>query len=237
MPNWVKNTICIKGDEAQILSFINMGLVGSKLAAATDVAEGFDRLVTNGCNKTSKMSKNGNVRVVYNKGLTMRSFFPMPTTFLLYDTTNYANKYPKAAKYQKDKYGVVGWYDYNLKTLGCKWDAELENPSLSVAKVSKKYVVSFEVETPWSYPQLWMEQIESKTGCEVYIASIEESDMWLFWSRLGGDEHSYLPQLEEKAREVDDNNYEELLEYRDTLYECAVSDCVCTATEHLTEYI
>ena len=150
------------------------------------------------------------------------------------DTTNYAKDFPKVAAYQKRKFGVVGWYDYNcFKRFGCKWDAQLCKPSISQARLTKKYVISFEVETPWSYPQLWMEQIKAKTGCEVYIASIEESDMWLFWSEVDGDEHSYSPKLEEKAKELADDDYDGYWEFRENLYECAVSDCVCEVCELL----
>lgn len=234
MPNWVQNTICVKGNEKQILDFINLGLLGSKLAPATDVEEGFDRLIDKGRNKTSKVTKKGNVVVTYDKRLTMGTFFPMPTTFLKTDTTNYAKDFPKVAAYQKRKFGVVGWYDYNcFKRFGCKWDAQLCKPSISQARLTKKYVISFEVETPWSYPQLWMEQIKAKTGCEVYIASIEESNMWLFWSEVDGDEHSYSPKLEEKAKELADDDYDGYWEFRENLYECAVSDCVCEVCELL----
>lgn len=234
MPNWVQNTICIKGEERQILDFINLGLRGSKLDPATDVEEGFNRLIEKACHKSSKMSKKGNVRVVYDKHLTMGTFFPMPTTFLLYDTTNYPNKFPKAVAYQKRRYGAVGWYDYNaFVRFGCKWDAELANPTITKARHTQKYVITFEVETPWSYPQLWMEKIKAMTGCEVYIASIEESDMWLFWGEVDGEPTEYLARLEEKSNNVTDDNYEEYWEFRDTLYECAVSDCVCSVCEML----
>ena len=48
----------------------------------------------------------------------------MPRTFKC-DTTNHPEKFPKQVKYQKKKYGCVGWYKWSLKYLGTKWDAEL----------------------------------------------------------------------------------------------------------------
>lgn len=78
------------------------------------------------------------------------STVPMPKTFKDYDTTNYPygrrnknetlkigeelytgkvvdeayiNGLIKATKYQKQRYGVVGWYDWACKYWGTKWDA------------------------------------------------------------------------------------------------------------------
>ena len=74
----------------------------------------------------------------------------MPETFKKYDTTNHPNgkglrvgkkidkdddstiitkelieEYKQATREQKELYGVVGWYDFNLQTFGCKWDCEV----------------------------------------------------------------------------------------------------------------
>jgi hypothetical protein len=73
---------------------------------------------------------------------------PMPETFSKYDTTNHPGgrglnvgspiswrddspivteelieEYKQATKEQEEKYGVVGWYDWNVKFWGTKWNA------------------------------------------------------------------------------------------------------------------
>lgn len=64
----------------------------------------------------------------YRKGKTLSfsSWLPMPKTFDMYDTDAYPDKYPDAVKYQKRKYGVVGWYKWRMKNYGNKWDSDIE---------------------------------------------------------------------------------------------------------------
>lgn len=63
-----------------------------------------------------------------------QKIIPMPKTFLEYDTTNHPNgagiadvdmklKFIQATKFQKDVYGIVGWYDWAIFHWGTKWNA------------------------------------------------------------------------------------------------------------------
>lgn len=100
------------------------------------------------------------------------SWIPVPETISKYDTTNHPNgkglvvgqraswendspivteelieEYKKATEEQMAFYGVVGWYDWNRKYFGCKWDCEVEFYSI---KETELLAVST---TPWTAPE------------------------------------------------------------------------------------
>ena len=136
MPNWVFNQITIKGKTENIERFL------------------------------SDSNKNQNGK------LSFSSWIPVPETFEKYDTTNYPNgeglevgkpsrpweedspivtgelieEYKAATKLQAEQYGVVGWYDYNLETYGCKWDSRVE------VKSHTDDGLILICDTPWSAP-------------------------------------------------------------------------------------
>ena len=101
----------------------------------------------------------------------LTSIVPMPETYLKYDTTNYPDgknlqigkpaswsknapivteelieEYKQATKEQREKYGTVGWYDWNCKYLGCKWDAEFS------LNHSQGDLITDVFDTPWRSP-------------------------------------------------------------------------------------
>ena len=147
MPNWCENRISISGN-------------------AKDVERVFESV---GC-------KFVNGKIVAEKEITMRSFFPMPQTFMDFDTTNrklrkeefesiedynkYSDGYDNAVKYQKEVYGCVGWYDYNLKTLGVKWDANFEG--ICSCRSGEILCVSFDMDTAWDAPIEWVREMSRK---------------------------------------------------------------------------
>ena len=135
MPNWVFNQITIKGKTENIERFL------------------------------SDSNKNQNGK------LSFSSWIPVPETFEKYDTTNYPNgeglevgkpfpfendgpvvteelieEYKAATKLQAEQYGVVGWYDYNLETYGCKWDSKL------VIESNDDEGLVLNCDTPWAAP-------------------------------------------------------------------------------------
>lgn len=176
MPNWVKNTVALKGTKQQMTKLFSQ---------VADVKTWED--VEN---------KIGNLE------LTMRSFLPMPQTFLDWDTTNdmekfewfchgknqpqeelrkeyekYVRGYMRAREYQQNTYGCVGWYDYNCKTLGCKWDANLENIVI-IDELEKDdiVIVYFSVETAWSRPIPFLQYLA--TFVNVVVLSDEEANFF-----------------------------------------------------------
>jgi len=135
MPNWTNNRITVNGS-----------------------VETIEKLLSDG-----KPLREG----VYS----FASWIPMPEIFQKYDTTNHPNgkglevgkpeswepnsrivtqelidEYKKATAEQKEKYGVVGWYDWRVENYGSKWDEEFEP-----VRVSDDCLV-ITVDTPWSSP-------------------------------------------------------------------------------------
>ena len=143
MPNWTFNTITVKGSK-----------------------ENLDKFMTDA------------ERYGEDKHLSLSSWMPTPETFRKWDTTNHPNGeglkvgdkwwdglgshgdevvteeliegFKQATKEQREKYGVVGWYDYNVKTFGCKWDSEVE-----VLSEGEEEII-LTSDTPWSAPETWL---------------------------------------------------------------------------------
>jgi len=148
MPNWTFNTITITGDKDAIKKF---------KADAVKRGDGT---------------------------LSLSSWIPTPETFEKYDTTNHPNgeglkvgdkwwdglgshgdevvteelieEFKQATKEQMEKYGVVGWYDYNVKTFGCKWDSEVEIESEEDGRLT------LTADTPWTAPHTWLRTLSKK---------------------------------------------------------------------------
>ena len=150
MPSWKFSSAAFYGTPDAIHKLIKIGLENSKLQSTGDLRQDFDLLVAEGKHLEADEKTH---QVVSVKGLTARTFLPMPETFLLFDTTNHPDQYPDAAKEQKEKYGAVGWYDYNCLTLGTKWDFDLQEVILE--EVAGWCELSFDIQTAWDYPDQW----------------------------------------------------------------------------------
>ena len=103
MPNWVYNSITIEGETKKIDALLE------------------------------------HLKPHMEEGLQMSHFEKeeYPQTFLDYDTTNRPDgkglenpeeieAYKEATRFQKEKYGCVGWYTYNCNHFGCKWDMKVD---------------------------------------------------------------------------------------------------------------
>lgn len=146
MPNWTYNTITVRGSKEDLNKMMN------------------DAEKTDGV-------------------LNLSSWFPVPETFKKYDTTNHPDgkglkvgddwwdglgshegkvteelieEFKQATKEQREKYGVVGWYDYNCKMYGCKWNSELN--------IEEQYdeEIVLTADTPWSAPDNWLRRMSAK---------------------------------------------------------------------------
>lgn len=157
MPNYVYSTIAFRGTEEYIHKLIKIGLENSCMPSTGDMQRDFGLLVSEG--KTLQLDEQ-NHGVKLEKGLSARTFLPMPETFLLYDTTNYPKNYPNAVKEQQEKYGVVGWYDYNKQTLGVKWNFDLTEVDLQPLELSGIWMFGMDIETAWVYPDQWLIRIK-----------------------------------------------------------------------------
>lgn len=220
MPNWSQNIIAFKGKEENILNMLNDGLLNS----GADKCETFsDAVVSLEENAKHKSVENG--EVVLERGLRLRTFLPMPDTFLLYDTTNRPDAFDDAVQEQKKVYKVVGWYDYNLTTLGTKWDADLSIESNF--SVDGTATIVFFCETAWSYPEEWMLTLGEKYGLQSFILTKEEGGFYYFYGTLedkidllGKEEELYKQFVDGEQKE----DYEGYYEASGELWEDSIAD-------------
>lgn len=165
MPNWVTSSFSLQGSRKDIHEFIKLGLVNSGIEPTDSIENDFETLVKEGKTTTPVGDGWGKEKRELTKEvfLSMRTFRPSPETFLQYDTTNYPEVFKEEAEAQKENYGAVGWYDYNRMTLGTKWNAELEHPSLRAFDENPdRYRLDFDLDTAWSFPIPWVSYIQEK---------------------------------------------------------------------------
>lgn len=180
MPNWVNSCFSLQGSKDTIHNFIKLGLTNSNLETSNDIEKDFERLLKEATTKTVIGKGTGKeVNDLTNEiFLSMRTFRPSPDTFLKYDTTNYAEIFKDEADKQRAEYGVVGWYDYNIATLGTKWNAGLTDCSLRAFDEKPDYYrFDFCLETAWSFPFAWCKYIKEKfPDIVIKFSAIEESN-------------------------------------------------------------
>lgn len=173
MPNWTYNTIRVEGSKDSLTKFMTDGLANAH-----------------------KPEKEGD-----NPQLSLSSWIPTPETFLKYDTTNHPDgkglkvgdkwwdglgdhgnkvvteelieEFKRATEEQRTKYGVVGWYDYNVKTFGCKWDSEVRVDGINDTEIN------LSADTPWSAPNNWLRTISEKyPDLTFHLHALYEEGFW-----------------------------------------------------------
>lgn len=209
MPNWSYNNHAVKGKTEDILAFINHAIENSA-KAIKEYGNGTETIPTKQDNIEDAINvlkqcvtpynnfkygrdkdKNGYQPILDNK-VRMSTFTPVPDTFLRYDTTNDANLYKEQAKLQKQEYGVVGWYDYNIKNFSCKWDCKLEE--IEQHTENGITTITFKTETPWHLPDKWCRTLQEMfPKLTFFISAEEEGNSYLFFKNYkDGEEHDYL---------------------------------------------
>lgn len=181
MPNWCFNSVTVSGEPAAInnlLAHLCMRAGLTSTGKPLSLKEMGDLL-----QKDGKILLSSFLKEAY------------PETFLKYDTTNHPDgerlkvgemtglsagvsepvteeliqAYRDATAYQKETYGVVGWYDYNCRYLGCKWDSEIDDFSLN-----SEECIELVVSTPWSPPEPWARRLSGDWGLTVSLHYEEE---------------------------------------------------------------
>ena len=180
MPNWVNSCFSLQGSKDTIHDFIKLGLTNSNLETSNDIERDFEKLIKEGTTKSvTARGMNKEVCNIINEiFLSMRTFRPSPDTFLKYDTTNHADIFKDEVDKQRAQYGAVGWYDYNILTLGTKWNAGLTDCSLSAFDEEPNYYrFDFCLDTAWNFPFAWCKYIKEKfPDIEIKFSAIEESN-------------------------------------------------------------
>lgn len=210
MPNWSYNNIVFKGSKEDILALINEGLKNSGFISNNEfdvehLDKALETLQKVAKHKISQGDSTKPRKVTLEDGLTLRTFLPMPDTYLIYDTTNYASKFPEAAKEQEEKYGIVGWYSYNLDTLGCKWDSDIESIQLHFLS-NGRAAIDIYCETPWSLPEQFINTIAEKFNLSPCYLAEEEGGFYYFYQCENEDGTVFkdvLPEISELSEKVD----------------------------------
>lgn len=127
----------------------------------------------------------------------------------------YNKEWDEARKTQKEKYGVVGWFDYNCDVrFGTKWDADLDGFEVIQGKNAEG--ITFNCMTAWSRPDLWCKYISEKYGVHVVIWATEESGNYLGYGVLTEegdlDWHDYDAEEDKVALPEYEDNEEEYYE-------------------------
>jgi len=168
MPNWTNSCITITAPKETIDKFI---------ADAKPLSE--DELIE------------GNP-------FSFESWIPRPETFTDFDTTNHpdgkniqvgfdvdvcgirtkvttenldeiVSKYKEATKHQKETYGVVGWYDWNCKYWGTKWNCGFDITPCSDTQIA------INTQTAWAEPTPFFAEIARRyPDMEISILAHDE---------------------------------------------------------------
>ena len=216
MPNWVANDVVVRGTEEQMLNLFNDALANSGEEKKDNVQDAFDTLVSKAKHKESKRDGIADFEVKVRevelvKGFTLRTILPIPDTFLMYDTTNHPEKFPEVAAEQQAKYGAMGWYLYNVKTLGTKWDAEIETSRLT--EKDGIYSWGFLCDSAWSPITRFLECLIDTYGVRAFNYATDEGYNFVFYEEVNGDEKDFTGQFIElfemynEETEEDSENY------------------------------
>ena len=109
----------------------------------------------------------------------MSTFLPIPDSYFLYDTTNSPNSAPESVLAEQESYGAIGWYDYNRKYFGTKWDTDLDNLNLNEYADKDMAVITFRTETAWSMPDVFFARLTDKFhDLVIIVEGTEESNAY-----------------------------------------------------------
>jgi len=99
---------------------------------------------------------------------------------LIDETYNkYCDGYHEAAKYQKETYGVVGWYDWGLQYRGTKWNADLHDWQVAVSANGNECIIYASCETAWSMPEGWLATMQKNNDdLTFFIRGDEEAQFF-----------------------------------------------------------
>lgn len=235
MPNWSYNKHAVKGKTEDVLAFINLAIENSANAIKEygngtetiptkqdnieDAINVFTTQCVTPCNDFKywpDMDKNGHQPILVNE-IHLSTFMPIPDTFLRYDTTNDKVLYQEQAQLQKKNYGVVGWYDYNIKHFSCKWDSELDD--IEYHTEDGITTITFTTDTPWTFPDKWCESLQEMfPNITFFISASEEGGGYLFFKNYkNNEENDYIDYVDSEDEEswfnVSENMDNDFIDY------------------------
>lgn len=175
MPNWCSNELNISGPKEDMFNlFRKIGYKGKTIKSLDTF-----------CKKAS---------------ITLSSWYPIPKTFKNWDTTNkpdtyerfknnnpsstekdynkYLFRYQKAKNYQQKHYGCIGWYEYNMKTFGVKWDCPLYG--FYITEDKNCIYCDVVIDSPWSPPETWLQSMIKDFPTLNWIMKFDEPGQGLY---------------------------------------------------------
>lgn len=207
MPNWSYNTLATCGKKEDVIDFLNAGLQNSK-TNVTEISvknlKHLPELTLQSWIPMPQIFKDYDTTnllpdlyqfIRFNYNNFVKEMFPNEWKELvnIWDLnqvspdklkilqdfyTNYEKRYKEAEKEQFEKYGVIGWYQYNLLTLGTKWNATFTNWSLRWSNL-KSCVITANIETAWSMPMEWLHtMVQSFPNLHFIMFGEEESNSY-----------------------------------------------------------
>lgn len=262
MPNWAYTNVTVKGTKKEIHNVVKLGLVNSNIPEnqiPDDLTAAFNLLLEQGKTKVGLKEdapeKNDwekeTVGVTLENGVTMQTFFPMPDSYILYDTTNHPNSAPDEVLAEQEALGAIGWYDYNLKYLGTKWNADLENLTLNIAEGKDEARITFRLETAWGMPDRFFARLTeqfhdivlvcegTEESCAYFVVVVfkdgegfDYADLSKEWNDMCDEWHNKREALKKEGKtedEIDDEVGEyiedtNMYEKLDLKYEKAVEE-------------
>ena len=114
-------------------------------------------------------------------------------------TEELLEEYKRATAEQREKYGAVGWYDYNCKYLGCKWDMDFDSIDESEGEIT------LGIQTPWNAPDAWLIRM-SKRYPELTFsnyADYEEGDWYNYTIKNGKETYCEHGETEYEEEEIE----------------------------------
>lgn len=160
-----------------------------------------------------------------NEEITLRSWLPIPDTFK-FDTVNekrskkdnetneeyqkYCEDYDAAVKYQNETYGVVGCREYNIKTLGCKYDVQINEFGTICQRYGGENVyLNFSFFTPWCPPDVWLKTlIKEYPNLSFDLDAVEPNNAFIY-HLVGSNGKIDLEMEDTYTPEEDEENEEE----------------------------
>ena len=128
---------------------------------------------------------------------------------------SYMNEYENAIVYQEKTYGCVGWYDYNCRTLGTKWDSEFTYFSIIDGGDTDELIIRADIDTAWNMPDEWLQTVKSMYPSLRFIYyGWEEGGAFCGYFEVGENGNDWIENDEdfmddEDDEESDDCDYED----------------------------
>lgn len=183
MSNICNNSIWVRGSKQNIIAFVNKGLSALGVEPINSVEEIVSAINKYPCDKRNplwsrcnestehKSVKSAPYKLGY---FSLECYVPMPDTYYKVDTTNrfcsdapegseQYNKelaiYNKEIEFQKENYGVVGWWNWRAQNFGDKWNCELYAEDC-VENADGSVTLTLYAESAWAPVFKWLEKCQ-----------------------------------------------------------------------------